>query len=121
MNRIIGVLTLVITAFAAHAQQPAPDPDTLQNPVKQTDPEVKQPPADLHYVDEMERIATAELPPVVLDSLKKHEPTDWEKSVAYHDKRNKSYIVEVRNGGQERIYRFDTTGKQNKSSRKEQR
>lgn len=116
---MIGILGLIAAGFTTYAQQPAPDPDTLKNPVKQIDPEVKQPPADIHYVDDMPRIAATDLPPIVLDSLKKREPVNWEKSVVYHDKRNNSYVVEVRNAGQEKTYRFDTKGNQDKTSKKE--
>jgi len=120
MNKIIGFFFLTIAAITSYAQQPAPDPDTVTNPVKQIDPEVKQTPADIHYVDEMTRIAATELPQVVLDSLKKREPNTWEKSIVYHDKRSNAYIVEVRDGGREKIYKFDPTGRPSRAAVRKQ-
>jgi hypothetical protein len=115
MKHIILIFSLVIAAVTTNAQTPAPDPDTLKNPIKQGDPEIKQQPADIHYVDEMTRIAADELPPAVLDSLKTFEPAAWEKSVVYKDKMNDLFIVEVREGGQEKTYRFNKEGKRLKN------
>jgi hypothetical protein len=115
MKRLTVVMFALMSAFALHAQQPSPDPDTLKNPVKQIDPEVKQPPADIHYVDEMTRIAATELPGAVLDSLKKAEPLNWEKSVVYRDKQQKNFLIHVRDGGNEKTYRFDQDGRRIKT------
>jgi hypothetical protein len=115
MKNIIFLLAITIAAFTAKAQTPAPDPDTLQNPVKQIDPEVKQEPADIHYVDEMTRITADELPTIVRDSLKSLEPAAWEKSVIYKSKNEDMYTIEVRDGGQENTYRFSKDGKRLKN------
>jgi hypothetical protein len=111
MKKLLMIFSLAIAACSVQAQTPAPDPDTLKNPVKQTDPEVKQEPADIHYVDEMTRINADELPAAVLDSLKKAEPTAWEKSVVYKSRKNDQFTVEVRDGGQEKKYRFNKEGR----------
>jgi hypothetical protein len=113
--KILIALILITATVATYAQSPVADPDTLQNPVKQIDPEVKQEPADIHYVDEMTRITADELPAAVRDSLKKSEPTAWEKSVVYRDKKQDLFTVEVREGGQERIYRFNKEGRRLKN------
>jgi hypothetical protein len=105
-----AILIFICVSLNTLAQQPSPDPDTLKNPVKQIDPEVKQAPADIHYVDEMVRISAAELPQPVLDSLKKAEPATWEKSVVYKDKLANSFLVQIRDGGEEKTYRFDKQG-----------
>jgi hypothetical protein len=115
MKLLATILFLLAVASGAFAQQPSPDPDTLKNPVKQIDPEVKQPPADIHYVDEMTRISAAELPQIVLDSLKQSEPVNWEKSVVYKDKVEGQFLVQVRDGGEEKTYRFDKTGRRLKN------
>ena len=115
MKKLIFMSAVILTAFIANAQTPAPDPDTLQNPVKQIDPEVKQQPADIHYVDEMTRVTADELPSVVRDSLKALEPAAWEKSVIYKSKNEDMYTIEVRDGGQENTYRFSKDGKRLKT------
>ncbi|HYG02521.1 MAG TPA: hypothetical protein VD927_08745 [Chryseosolibacter sp.] len=110
MKNLLSIYLLVIAAVAAQAQQPSPDPDTLKNPVKQIDPVVRQEPADIHYIEESKRIAAGELPQPVLDSLKALEPTTWEKSVVYRQEDGEMYIVEIREGGQQRTYRFNKEG-----------
>jgi hypothetical protein len=110
MKKILIASALLMGSYFTYAQQPSPDPDTLKNPVKQIDPEVRQQPADIQYVEERERIAADELPSAVLDSLKAAEPSTWEKSVVYRDKKQNIFIVEVREGGQEKTYRFNREG-----------
>lgn len=112
---------LVAFGFAAAAQTPTPEADTVKGQSKQTDPEPKQEPAGLHYIDESVRIAAEELPPVVLDSLKKLEPQTWEKSVVYKQVKEDTYLVEIRDGGQERSYRFDKEGKKVKTMDKQRK
>lgn len=115
MKKLLIASLLTAGAFMSFAQQPSPDPDTLNNPVKQIDPEVKQQPANTQYVDARERIAADELPQAVLDSLQALEPSTWEKSVVYRDKQHGIFIVEMRDQEQEKIYRFDREGKRLKN------
>ena len=110
MKKIMFSIAAVLCSVAAMAQQPSPDPDTLKNPVKQIDPEVKQEPADIKYIDEKVRITADELPGAVRNSLRQLEPTAWEKSVVYRDKKENMYIVEIRESGNEKTYRFDKDG-----------
>jgi hypothetical protein len=115
MKKLLILLVMVATVSFTNAQSPTPDPDTLKNPSKETDPEVKQIPEGIHYIDESVRIATEELPAVVLDSLKKLEPQAWQKSVVYKQKKEDTYKIEIRDGGEERLYRFDNEGKRVKT------
>lgn len=115
MKKILTLLMLT-AAFAVNAQTPTPESDTVKDQSTQIDPEPKQQPTGLHYIDESVRITAEELPAVVLDSLKKIEPQTWEKSVVYKQKNDNNYLVEIRDGGQERTYWFDKTGKRITSS-----
>ena len=115
MKKILMTTILAAAAWLAQAQTPAPESDTTKVPSKQTDPEVKQEPAGLNYIDEMTRITADELPAAVLDSLKKLEPQTWEKSVVYKQKKEDTYKVEIRDGGEERFYRFTKEGKRIKT------
>lgn len=110
MKTLIYLYVVVLASVTAYAQQPSPDPDTLKNPIKQIDPVPAQEPAEIQYVDESVRIAADELPQAVLDSLKALEPAAWEKSVVYREKNGEGYRIEVRDGGQERNYRFNKEG-----------
>jgi hypothetical protein len=112
MKNFIMILTMIAAAaISTSAQSPAPDPDTLKNPVKDIDPEVKQLPADGHYAKEAVRINADELPAAVLSNLKKLEPDAWQKSVVYRHKSNNTYVVEIRASGREKVYRFNKDGK----------
>jgi len=109
----LPALILAIAAIAGWSQSPAPDPDTLKNPVKQIDPEVKQMPSDLYDANEYTRINADELPAAVLDKLKELEPSGWEKSVVYLERKKKIYHIEIREEESEKKhYRFDAAGKQ---------
>lgn len=115
MKKLFLILAISISGIVVKAQSPVAEPDTLQNPVNQGDPELKQIPADMNYVDERVRITADQLPAAVRDSLKMLEPTGWEKSVVYRDKKENIFIVEVREGGEEKTYRFNKQGKKLKN------
>jgi hypothetical protein len=111
MKRLLLIIAMTAGIVTAYAQSPAPESDTVKNPVKQIDPEVKQLPQDMHYAKESVRINADELPAAVLKKLKALEPTGWEKSVVYHYKNAKFYMVEIREEGNSKTYRFDYDGK----------
>jgi hypothetical protein len=113
MKKLLFILIVLLGGLTSSlfAQAPAADPDTLKNPVKQIDPEVKQLPPDLHYAKETVRINADELPAVVFTRLKEVEPEGYEKSVVYHHKKGKYYIVEMREDGNDKTYRFDYEGR----------
>lgn len=111
MKSVAVLILALLPAVICLAQSPAPDPDTLQNPVKHIDPEVKQLPPDLHYIEDWERIDADELPSAALAALRKLEPDGWEKSVVYRYKKHNTYRVEMRQDGNNRVYLFDRNGK----------
>jgi hypothetical protein len=115
MKKLLLISMFIAAGYTMKAQTPVPESDTAETSKTQIDPEVKQQPADINYIDETTRIAADELPPVVLDSLKKLEPQAWEKSVVYKQKKEDSYKVEIRDGGEERSYRFDKEGRRLKT------
>lgn len=111
MKTLLILLVAICGAGITYGQSPAPDPDTLQNPVKQIDPEVKQLPANGYDAKSVVRITADELPLVVRDSIKRLHPTGWEKSVVYRDKKSSLYIIDVREAGGQKVYKFDQSGK----------
>jgi hypothetical protein len=119
--KTILILLMLTAAIAVTAQTPTPDSDTVKNQSNQIDPEPKQEPTGLHYIDESVRITAEELPAVVLDSLKEIEPQAWEKSVVYKQKKEDHFLVEIRDGGQERTYRFNKDGSRIKTMDQQQR
>jgi hypothetical protein len=117
MKRLFASIIIFLSAICLRAQAPAPDADTTKDPVKQIDPEIKTEPADIHYIDEMTRITADELPAAVKESIKGLEPNGWKKSVVYRDKKQNTFLIQVREGGDERDYRFSKDGKRLKTSR----
>gem|GEM_PF-2200957 len=113
MRNLLGILlTLLLLNMISKAQTPTPELDTVNNPVKQIDPEQKVMPSNLKDIDEQARIGSKDLPAAVRRSLRKIEPEDWQKSVMYLDKKRKTYIIQVRGGSGERTYHFNRKGKQ---------
>jgi hypothetical protein len=111
MKNIAIAAAFVLAGFTTvYGQQPAPEPDTLRDPVKQIDPEVKQLPDNAHYIDETSRIGIEDLPPAITKTLKGPEYKGWEKSVIYKDKDQDIYTVDIREGGKSRKYRFTKDG-----------
>lgn len=88
-----------------------PDPDTLRDPVKQGDPEVRQNPADINYVQNMTKILPEDLPKAVRQTLQGPEYLGWEKATIYKNKAGDRFLIEIRNGDKVRYYRFDKEGK----------
>jgi hypothetical protein len=96
----------------SHAQSPVPDPDTLKNHVKQTDPVPQTMPQDANYTAEKIKITSAEFPQAVKKALSAgSEYQGWEKGTAYKSKDGKMYLLEMSEADTTRVFRFDATGK----------
>jgi hypothetical protein len=110
---VLFFLSIVFCTAALLAQSPAPEPDTTQVPVKQTDPEIKVQPRDANYTgSDDRRIMPAEIPPAVKRTLESSpEYTGWEKGTIYKNKSGNKFTIEVTRGDTTRTYRFDKGGK----------
>jgi hypothetical protein len=105
-------LLLFGTVALVNAQSPVPEPDTLKNPVRQTDPVPQTLPADANYTANAIKITSTELPDAVKRSLNDGaEYEGWQKGTAYKTKDGKTYIVEMREADTLRVFRFDKAGK----------
>lgn len=113
MKKLISVLAgLLITIAAVHAQSPAPEPDTLRDPVKQTDPEGGVLPKDVNYTDDHQKITPKQLPAGVRQTLESGTQYDgWEKASVYKNKSGSVYIVEITKADTTRTFRFDKLGR----------
>ena len=103
---------LFIALAAACAQSPAPEPDTLRDPVKQTDPEGKVLPQSSNYAEDHQRITAKQIPAGVRQTLES-SPTyeGWEKAALYKHKSGNLYIIEITKADTTKTYRFDKLGR----------
>lgn len=114
MRRKILLITfgLLIAVAAVVAQTPAPEPDTLRDPVKQTDPEPKTLPPDSRYIRDEVIITPQQLPPAVKQTLESGTLYDgWEKSKLYKNKSGSVFIIEITKGDTTRTFHFDKLGR----------
>ena len=113
MKKVLLLLFGLITAVAAVvAQTPAPEPDTLRDPVKQTDPEPKTLPPDSRYIDDEVKITPQQLPAAVKQTLESGTSYNgWEKANLYKNKNGSIFIIEITKGDTTRTFHFDKLGR----------
>ena len=103
---------MLVASVPVLAQNPVPDPDTVQNPVQQGDPAVKTLPPRLDYVEDRRRITPEEVPDLVKQSLESSaQYTDWQRAEIYHDTNKDEYLVEFSGQNRTTTYRFNKEGK----------
>jgi hypothetical protein len=112
MKVIYSILFFSFCAIgASHAQSPVPEPDTVKNQIRQTDPVPQNVPQE-NYASDRLKITSAELPEEVKKTLSAgSEYTGWEKGSAYKTKDGKTFIVEMSAADTIRTFRFDKTGR----------
>lgn len=110
---ILTVIAFLIVAVAAvFAQNPVPQPDTLQDPVQQGDPAVRNLPPQMDYVNDMKRIIPKEIPAPVRQTLESSaQYTGWEKALIYQNKTKDEYLIQFKDAGKTTSYRFYKNGR----------
>lgn len=113
MRKLILTTAGVLLSIAAlMAQSPAPDPDTLRDPVKQIDPEVKVLPQSDKYNEDRVKITAKQIPAAVRQTLSSSTQYEgWEKASIYQNKSGNIFIVEVTKADTTRTFRFDKGGR----------
>lgn len=114
MKKYVMTFTLMLMGtICLLAQNPVPDPDTVQNPVQEGDPALRTLPPRLDYVDDRKRIQAEEVPAPVRETLESNaQYSNWQKATLYHDANKDEYIVEFQETGKPTSYRFSKEGKQ---------
>lgn len=108
----VVIVTMVISAAAACAQTPVPDPDTLSNPVQEGDPAVRHLPPRMDYVEDRQRITPEEVPDPVQQTLESSaQYSNWQKADIFRDKNKEEYVIEFKEAGKTTAYRFDKQGR----------
>src|SRR4051812_21189844 len=90
------------------AQSPVPEPDTLKNQVRQTDPTPQAVPPGIDYTTNKKKITTKELPKEEKKTLEAGSMYQGgERGTAYKDKEGKLFIVQWSEGDTTRTFRFN--------------
>jgi hypothetical protein len=98
-------------AAAVYSQSPAPESDTLKDPVKQGDPAPENPPP-INYKADQVRIMSQDIPAAIRQTLESNpEYEGWKKATIYKNRANSLYTVEFKEADKTRIFRFDKSGK----------
>jgi hypothetical protein len=113
MKLIFATLVFIAAlSVSGLAQNPVPDPDTVQTPVQEGDPTIETLPRGLDYVEKKKKITPEELPDAVKQSLESSaQYTEWQKAAIYHEENKDEYLVEFFTQGRTTTYRFDKDGK----------
>ena len=109
---ILFFIAVMVSTITAVAQTPAPEPDTLLDPVQQGDPAVRQLPPQVDYVKDMDRIVPEELPEAVRQTLESSaQYKDWEKAMIYQNKTKDQYVIQFKESDKTTTYRIDKHGR----------
>lgn len=109
---ILFSMALLISAITAVAQTPAPEPDTLLDPVQQGDPAVRQLPPQVDYVKDMDRIVPEELPEPVRQTLESSaQYKEWQKAMIYQNKTKDQFVIQFKESDKTTTYKFDNNGR----------
>ena len=110
--KLILASALVIGAIAAHAQ----DSTNIVTPPavpqqEQTAPQDQTQQDQSNFKKDMVVIPSAEVPASLRSTLQREQYKGWESGTIYRNQNSDMFIVEMRNGDNTRMYRFDQNGK----------
>jgi len=103
---------MVIAAFAANAQDTTklvPPPPTIQQDQTTRQDQVQKDQAN--FKKDMIVIPSADVPASLRSTLQGALYKGWENGTIYRNQTSDMFMVEMRDGNQTRIYRFDQNGK----------
>ncbi len=109
--KLILASSMVIAAFAANAQ----DTTKLDHPPPvqqdQTTPQNQVQKDQANFKKDMIVIPSAEVPASLRSTLQGSQYKGWENGTIYRNQTSDMFMVEMRDGNQTKIYRFDQNGK----------
>ncbi|HET6541970.1 MAG TPA: hypothetical protein VFG46_15880 [Chryseolinea sp.] len=110
--KLILASTMVIAAFAANAQDTTklkvPPPPVQQD---QTAPQNQAQKDQANFKKDMIVIPSAQVPASLRSTLQASQYKGWESGTIYRNQTSDMFMVEMRDGNQTKIYRFDQNGK----------
>ncbi len=112
MNKLLFfAAAFTLSLSVALAQTPAPEIDTIRNPIRQGDPEPRTLPS-YNYLEGFMRIMPDELPAAVIKTLESDKQYDgWRRSAAYANADRSRFIVEIAATEKAKTWQFNADGK----------
>ena len=109
--KLILASTMAIAAFAVNAQDTTKLTAPLPVQQDQTTPQSQVLKDQANFKKDMIVIPSAEVPASLRSTLQGSQYKGWEKGTIYRNQSSDMFMVEMRDGDQTRIYRFDQNGK----------
>jgi len=110
--KLILASTMVVAAFAANAQDTTkltvPPPPAQQDQTAQQNQAQKD---QANFKKDMIVIPPAQVPASLRSTLQASQYKGWESGTIYRNQTSDMFMVEMRDGNQTKIYRFDQNGK----------
>jgi Ni/Co efflux regulator RcnB len=109
---LILASAMVIGAIGAHAQDSTnvtTPPEVPQQEQTVPQDQTQQEPSD--FRKDMVVIPSSEVPASLRSTLQGEQYKGWERGTIYRNQNSDMFIVEMRNGDNTRMYRFDQNGK----------
>jgi len=103
---------MVVAAATVYAQDSIFSmPPLLVQPQDQTTPQHQLQQEQINFKKDMVVIQPSEIPASLRNTLQGSQYKGWESGVIYRNQNSDMYMVEMRDGNQTSIYRFDQNGK----------
>ncbi len=109
--KLILASTMAIAAFAVNAQDTTKLTTPPPVPQDQTAPQSQVLKDQANFKKDMIVIPSAEVPASLRSTLQGSQYKGWENGTIYRNQSSDMFMVEMRDGDQTRIYRFDQNGK----------
>ena len=110
--KLILASSVMIAALAANAQDTTklsgPPPPVQQD---QTAPQNQAQKDQANFKKDMIVIPSAQVPASLRSTLQASQYKGWENGTIYRNQSSDMFMIEMRDGNQTRIYRFDQNGK----------
>jgi len=114
MKKLLSTSAFLLASLSfAFAQSPVPDNDTVKDPIKQGDPSPQIIKPSASYQKTMVVIKSSQVPEPVRKRLEHSAYTGWEKKATiYRNQSSTVYLIEFKEKGKVRTYRFDKNGQE---------
>ena len=109
--KLILASTIAIAAFAVNAQDTTKLTTPPAVPQDQTTRQSQVQKDQANFKKDMIVIPSAEVPASLRSTLQGSQYKGWENGTIYRNQSSDMFMVEMRDGNQTKIYRFDQNGK----------
>ena len=111
--KLILASAMIVSAAAVYAQDSAATsiPPPPVQPQDQTNPQNQIEQDQQNFKKDMVTIQQADVPAALRTTLQGSQYKGWERGVIYRNQSSDMYMVEINDGNQRRMFRFDQNGK----------